>query len=125
MEIDSCVYGLWTNGLEFFFVKKKATKFQIDAEPIGDWPPGDESIGTRDVLSHAKARRAQPTRKEVTPGPDHPWSRTFSVRSGSLSHSFHAASRSALLTRVFQWRFAKPSLEPYEGHAPHYECRWE
>jgi type I restriction enzyme M protein len=59
-EIDSCDYGLWTNGLEFFFVKKKATKFQVDAEPIGDWPPGDESIGTRDVLSHAKTRRAQP-----------------------------------------------------------------
>jgi type I restriction enzyme M protein len=59
-EVDSCQYGLWTNGLEFFFLKKKATKFQIDAEPIGDWPPGDESIGTRDVLSHARARRADP-----------------------------------------------------------------
>lgn len=59
-EIDSCQYGLWTNGLEFFFLKKKATKFQIDAEPIGDWPPGDEFIGTRDVFSHARARRADP-----------------------------------------------------------------
>jgi len=59
-EIDSCQYGLWTNGLEFFFVKKKATKFQIEADPIGDWPPGDESIGTRDVFSHARARRADP-----------------------------------------------------------------
>jgi type I restriction enzyme M protein len=59
-EINSCQYGLWTNGLEFFFLKKKATKFQIDAEPIGDWPPGDESIGTRDVFSHARARRADP-----------------------------------------------------------------
>lgn len=59
-EVDSCQYGLWTNGLEFFFLKKKATKFQIDAEPIGDWPPGDESIGTRDVFSHARARRADP-----------------------------------------------------------------
>ncbi len=59
-EIDACHYGLWTNGLEFFFLKKKATKFEIDAEPIGDWPPGDESIGTRDVLSHARARRADP-----------------------------------------------------------------
>src|SRR5687768_7871099 len=39
-DIESCQYGLWTNGLEFFFLKKKATKFQIDAEPIGDWPPG-------------------------------------------------------------------------------------
>lgn len=59
-EIDRCEYGLWTNGLEFFFVKKKATKFQIDAEPLGDWPPSDESIGTRDVFSHAKVRRAHP-----------------------------------------------------------------
>jgi type I restriction enzyme M protein len=59
-EIESCDYGLWTNGLEFFFLKKKATKFQIDAEPIGDWPPADESIGTRDVFSHARTRRADP-----------------------------------------------------------------
>jgi type I restriction enzyme M protein len=59
-EIDSCQYGLWTNGLEFFFLKKKATKFQVEAEPIGDWPPADESIGTRDVFSHARARRADP-----------------------------------------------------------------
>ena len=59
-EIDGCEYGLWTNGLEFFFLKKKPTKFQVDAEPIGDWPPGDESIGTRDVFSHARTRRADP-----------------------------------------------------------------
>ncbi|MEA2562101.1 MAG: type restriction enzyme protein [Acidobacteriota bacterium] len=59
-ELEACEYGLWTNGLEFFFVRKKATKFQVDADPIGDWPPGDESLGTRDVVSHAKARRADP-----------------------------------------------------------------
>jgi len=59
-ELDSCNFGLWTNGLEFFFVRKRATKFQVDAEPIGDWPPSDESLGTRDVVSHAKARRADP-----------------------------------------------------------------
>lgn len=59
-DVESCQYGLWTNGLEFFFLKKKATKFQIDSEPIGDWPPGDESIGLRDVFSHARARRADP-----------------------------------------------------------------
>lgn len=59
-ELEACEYGLWTNGLEFFFVQKKATKFQVDAEPIGDWPPSDESLGSRDVVSHAKARRADP-----------------------------------------------------------------
>ena len=59
-ECENCEYGLWTNGLEFFFVRKKKSKFQVDAEPIGDWPIGDESIGTRDVVSHAKTRRAHP-----------------------------------------------------------------
>lgn len=59
-EIESCDYGLWTNGLEFFFVRRKATKFQVEAEPIGDWPSADESFGTRDVVSHARARRAEP-----------------------------------------------------------------
>ena len=59
-EVDTCRYALWTNGLEFFFPRKKATKFQVDAEPIGDWPPADESIGDRNVLSRARARRADP-----------------------------------------------------------------
>ena len=59
-EIDTCKYALWTNGLEFFFLRKKATKFQVDAEPIGDWPPADESVGERNVLSRARARRADP-----------------------------------------------------------------
>ena len=59
-EIEACKYGLWTNGLEFFFVRKKATKFEVNAEPIGDWPPADESIGDRGVLSRARARRAEP-----------------------------------------------------------------
>ena len=59
-EIDACKYALWTNGLEFFFLRKKATKFQVDAEPIGDWPPADESVGERNVLSWARARRADP-----------------------------------------------------------------
>ena len=59
-EIDTCKYALWTNGLEFFFLRKKATRFQVEAEPIGDWPPADESIGERNVLSRAHARRADP-----------------------------------------------------------------
>ena len=59
-EIETCKYALWTNGLEFFFLRKKATRFQVKAEPIGDWPPADESIGDRNVLSRAHARRADP-----------------------------------------------------------------
>src|SRR5262249_15004911 len=59
-DIESCKYGLWTNGLEFFFLQKKASRFQVDTEPIGDWPPADETIGTKDVVSHAHTRRADP-----------------------------------------------------------------
>ena len=40
--------------------KGSATKFQVDAQPIGDWPPVDESIEDRNVLSRARARRADP-----------------------------------------------------------------
>ena len=59
-EIDACSYALWTNGLEFFFLRKKVTKFEVKAEPIGDWPPADESLSGHDVLSRARARRAHP-----------------------------------------------------------------
>ena len=59
-EFERLKYALWTNGLEFFFLRKKATKFQVDAEPIGDWPPADESLGDREVLSRARTRRADP-----------------------------------------------------------------
>lgn len=57
---ENCKYGLWTNGLEFFFFYVKRTKFDVKFVPIGDWPLADESIGTREVASHAKLRRADP-----------------------------------------------------------------
>ncbi|MFZ5445114.1 MAG: type I restriction enzyme HsdR N-terminal domain-containing protein [Myxococcota bacterium] len=57
---ENCKYGLWTNGLEFFFFRVERTRFDVKFKPIGDWPMADESIGTRDVASHAKLRRADP-----------------------------------------------------------------
>lgn len=57
---EKCKYGLWTNGLEFFFFQTARTRFDVKFKPIGDWPLADESIGTRDVASHAKLRRADP-----------------------------------------------------------------
>jgi type I restriction enzyme M protein len=57
-EAESCRYGLWTNGLEFFFFKKEKTRFDVKFKPLGDWPMADESIGTRDVASTARMRRA-------------------------------------------------------------------
>ncbi len=59
-EAENCAYGLWTNGLEFFFFRREKKRFDVKFEPIGDWPMGDESIGTRDVVSNARMRRADP-----------------------------------------------------------------
>jgi type I restriction enzyme M protein len=57
---ENSKYGLWTNGLEFFFFEVQRTRFDVKFRPIGDWPMADDSIGTRDVASHAKLRRADP-----------------------------------------------------------------
>jgi type I restriction enzyme M protein len=59
-ESENCSYGLWTNGLEFFFFRREKKRFDVKFEPIGDWPMADESIGTRDVVSNARMRRAEP-----------------------------------------------------------------
>src|SRR5690554_4076634 len=59
-EAEGCRYGLWTNGLEFFFFEKEVTRFDVKFKPIGDWPMADESVGSRDVVSAARMRRADP-----------------------------------------------------------------
>jgi len=64
-EVESCSYGLWTNGLEFFFFKKEISRFDIKFKPIGDWPMGDDTIGTREGASLAKMRRADPVMLRV------------------------------------------------------------
>ncbi|WP_238996398.1 type I restriction enzyme HsdR N-terminal domain-containing protein [Pluralibacter gergoviae] len=44
-------YGLWTNGLEFFFVEKEQQRFETKCNPIGDWPMAEESVGTKEIIS--------------------------------------------------------------------------
>jgi type I restriction enzyme M protein len=56
--IDGCIWGLWTNGIEQFFIKKTKTRFEDRFEPQGDWPLGDESAGTPDVHSNTYLRKA-------------------------------------------------------------------
>lgn len=57
---EHCKYGLWTNGLEFFFFDKRLTRFDVKFDPIGDWPMADESISLREVASFARLRKADP-----------------------------------------------------------------
>jgi type I restriction enzyme M protein len=58
-EIESCHYGLWTNGLEFFFFKKEVTRFDTKFKPIGDWPMGDDTFSI-EGRSMGRLRRADP-----------------------------------------------------------------
>ncbi|MEP3480580.1 MAG: N-6 DNA methylase [Fuerstiella sp.] len=64
--VESCQWGLWTNGMEFFFVKKEQGRFEAEFKPMGDWPLADESQGTKEVHSHAKLRRADPELLRIT-----------------------------------------------------------
>ena len=65
-EVESIKYGLWTNGLEFFFLEKEQRRFETKCNPIGDWPAAEESIGTKDVVSDAHTRVADNEMLKVT-----------------------------------------------------------
>lgn len=61
-----CNWGLWTNGLDFFFVRKEETRFETRFVPVGDWDPWGESVGSREVASNARMRRADPAMLRVS-----------------------------------------------------------
>ena len=58
VEAESCRWGLWTNGIDFFFFEKEKTRFDVKFHPRGDWPMADGSLGSRTVASQARLRRA-------------------------------------------------------------------
>jgi type I restriction enzyme M protein len=58
--VPTCQYGLWTNGLDMFFLHKTINRFDTPCEPLADWPLADESQGSRSVVSDARLRRADP-----------------------------------------------------------------
>lgn len=53
-------WGLWTNGLDFFFLLKTESRFGPEFTPYADWPLADESQESRSVVSDARLRRADP-----------------------------------------------------------------
>jgi type I restriction enzyme M protein len=65
-EAPNCEWGLWTNGLELFFLHKAVTRFDITFKPVGDWPMGDETMGTQAVASIARMRKADPELLRIT-----------------------------------------------------------
>jgi type I restriction enzyme M protein len=56
--LTKCQWGLWTNGIEFFFVEKEESRFDTEFKAVGDWPFADETMGSRDVASNAQLRTA-------------------------------------------------------------------
>jgi type I restriction enzyme M protein len=57
-ESEGCRWGLWTNGLDFFFFEKERARFDTRFHPRGDWPMADGTLGSRSVASGARLRRA-------------------------------------------------------------------
>lgn len=66
VEVEAIQYGLWTNGLEFFFLEKVQKRFETNCHPIGDWPIAEESLGTKDVVSDAHTRVADQEMLKIT-----------------------------------------------------------
>lgn len=65
-EVNAVQYGLWTNGLEFFFIEKEQKRFETKCNPIGDWPMAEESVGTKEVISDAHTRIADKEMLKIT-----------------------------------------------------------
>lgn len=65
-EGEAIQYGLWTNGIEFFFLEKEKKRFETKCHPIGDWPMAEESVDSKDVASDAHTRIADTEMLKIT-----------------------------------------------------------
>ena len=65
-DVESIMFGLWTNGLDFFYIKKEKTRFGTKCIPIGDWPMAEKFEGTIDAPSEAHFRKADPEMLKIT-----------------------------------------------------------
>lgn len=65
-DVEAIKYGLWTNGLEFFFLEREQKRFETRCNPIGDWPLAEESVGTKSVVSNAYTRVADKEMLKIT-----------------------------------------------------------
>ncbi|WP_200882729.1 N-6 DNA methylase [Amycolatopsis sp. MJM2582] len=61
-----CVDGMWTDGVDFFFLKKIVGQFGATYEHRSDWDVAPESVGSRTVASHQRLRRAEPEMLKTT-----------------------------------------------------------
>jgi type I restriction enzyme M protein len=52
-------YGMWTNGVDFFFLEKETNRWNATFELRASWPLADESIQPDTVVSVGKLRRGE------------------------------------------------------------------
>ncbi|SHN22670.1 methylation-associated defense system DNA methyltransferase MAD2 [Actinacidiphila paucisporea] len=55
-----CVDGMWTDGVDFFFLKKVVRDFGAIFEDRSDWEIAEGTLGSRTVASHQRLRQADP-----------------------------------------------------------------
>jgi type I restriction enzyme M protein len=53
---EACEWGLWTNGLERFFLRREKRRFEVRFSPYGDWPMADGTMSTPDVHAETYVR---------------------------------------------------------------------
>ena len=54
--LPNCTYGMWTNGLDFFYLKKVEGTFEDDFDPLAFWPQADETFSIQDHASTVRLR---------------------------------------------------------------------
>jgi type I restriction enzyme M protein len=57
-QVESCEYGLWTNKLDIFYVKREKSRFEVRLEDLADWPPADESFNEQNPASRITFHKA-------------------------------------------------------------------
>ena len=56
--VSGCEYGLWTNKLDIFYMKRVESRFEVHLEPIADWPLAGESEESQGPTSRGSLYRA-------------------------------------------------------------------
>lgn len=93
---DSCEWGLWTNGLERFFLRREKRRFEYKFHPHGDWPLADGTMTTPDV--HAETY--------VRPGEENALRRAFQ-RCHNFIHGNEGMPKDAAFWQFLYLIFAK------------------
>jgi type I restriction enzyme M protein len=53
---EGCEWGLWTNGMERFFLRREKRRFEVRFAPHGDWPMADGTMTTPDMHTETYVR---------------------------------------------------------------------